>query len=717
MDLKVLEVQQWYNTTYQNTPGYVEIDEDGITGAGTCRALIRALQYELGIDADGSFGKGTLSSCPTIGMNTTFENLIKIIQCGFYCKGYECGGIDGVYGISTQASARLFKADAGFPQEDENMQPIFIQALLNTDAFRLVRQGKSYIREAQQYLNANYVRTTNVIGLIPCNGVADRNMSKAIIIALQYEEAGKTMSGVDGVYGNNTLNKAPALAAGSAKEAYIKIAQMCLMMMHGNPGLTGVYDTDTKEMVKGFQEFYCLTQDPRVIAGEIGRTTWASLLSSKGDSTRVATACDCSEQILSLSKAQKLKENYDIVGRYLTGTVGGSKPKNLSLGEISILSDNGLRIFPIYQDGGASLTYFGEQQGRKDAEKAITAACRLHIPNHTIIYFAVDFDFTNDQTIERVIPHFRGIKNVFDNSLTNYRIGIYGSRNVCTQICNEELAVSSFVSDMSTGYSGNMGFPLPKNWAFDQIYEYTAETSDGIKFAVDKDVNSGRDLGFTAGELCGKEQFVDCTEHSMVLEEDGYYNCICCDYQVRSPFLQDEEILTEQDYLKMKALIALYSVAMGDDTYRNLLYSISNAMNEIRKKEAYKGKYEYRDINGDCLIVPPEGEYNSNIFPVYPREPENITNLNINSYNGVFDVLAETLYGIAVDAKYNLSLSDTVMDLVQNPDITITMYEIVKALASAAHQTEWGYILTLIQIGVNITEAEANSKANLGDIG
>lgn len=79
--------------------------------------------------------------------------------------------------------------------------------------------------------------------------------------------------------------------------------------------------------------------------------------------------------------------------------------------------------------------------------------------------------------------------------------------------------------------------------------------------------------------------------------------------------------------------------------------------------------------------------------------------------------MAETLYGIAVDAKYNLSLSDTVMDLVQNPDITITMYEIVKALASAAHQTEWGYILTLIQIGVNITEAEANSKANLGDIG
>jgi hypothetical protein len=52
-----------------------------------------------------------------------------------------------------------------------------------------------------------------------------------------------------------------------------------------------------------------------------------------------------------------LKESYDIVGRYLTGTVGGSKPKSLSLEEIQILTENGLRIFPIYQDGGAALTF------------------------------------------------------------------------------------------------------------------------------------------------------------------------------------------------------------------------------------------------------------------------------------------------------------------------------------------------------------------------
>lgn len=717
MDSKVLEAQQWYNTTYRGTTGFIEITEDGITGARTCKALVRALQYEFGLSVDGSFGAGTLSKCPTIGMNTTSENLVKIVQCGFYCKGYSCGGIDGDYGLATQSAALAFKEDAGFPDSDEDLQPVFVRALLNTDAFKLVRTGKAYIRAAQQYLNANYIIKTSLIALIPCNGVADRNMTKAIIIALQYEEARQTMAGVDGIYGNNTLNKAPELSGGSTKTAFIKIAQMCLMMMYENPGLSGKYDSYTEKMVKEFQEFSCLTQDSRVVPGVIGRTTWASLLSSKGDSSRTATACDCSEQILSIAKAQKLKEGYNIVGRYLTGTVGASKPKNLSPGELQILAEHNLRVFPIFQDGGAALTYFGNYQGQLDAKDAIIAARKLHIPNDTIIYFAVDYDFTEKQVLERVIPHFEGIKAVFDASLSKYRIGIYGSRNTCTIVCNNNLAVSSFVSDMSTGYSGNMGFPLPKNWAFDQIYEYTATASDGTKFAVDKNVSSGRDQGFMWGDLCGGDRFDDCTQHSLVLGEDGYYKCMSCDYQVCSPFLQDGEILTEQDYLKMKVLAALYSVAMGDDTYRNLLYSISCAMTDLRNKEEYKGKYEYRDINGDSLVIEPQGEYNSNRFPVYIREPETITNLNINSYNGVFDVLAQALYGIAVDTKYNLSLSDTVMDLAQNPDLTMTMYEIVKALAAAAHQTEWGYILTLIQIGVNITDAEANSKARLGDIG
>ena len=47
MDTKVLMTQQWLNETYAGTSGYSAVDEDGITGMGTIRALIWALQTEL----------------------------------------------------------------------------------------------------------------------------------------------------------------------------------------------------------------------------------------------------------------------------------------------------------------------------------------------------------------------------------------------------------------------------------------------------------------------------------------------------------------------------------------------------------------------------------------------------------------------------------------------------------------------------------------------
>ena len=43
-----------------------------------------------------------------------------------------------------------------------------------------------------------------------------------------------------------------------------------------------------------------------------------------------------------------------------------------------------------------------------------------------------------------------------------YKIGVYGSRNVCIQVSDKRYATYSFVSGMSTGFSGNLGFPLPK---------------------------------------------------------------------------------------------------------------------------------------------------------------------------------------------------------------------------------------------------------------
>ena len=43
MDIKVKEAQEWLNATYIGHSWYTVLDNDGITGAATFRALCKAL--------------------------------------------------------------------------------------------------------------------------------------------------------------------------------------------------------------------------------------------------------------------------------------------------------------------------------------------------------------------------------------------------------------------------------------------------------------------------------------------------------------------------------------------------------------------------------------------------------------------------------------------------------------------------------------------------
>lgn len=65
------------------------------------------------------------------------------------------------------------------------------------------------------------------------------------------------------------------------------------------------------------------------------------------------------------------------------------------------------------------------------------------------------------QVTANAIPYFRGIREALKGKPLYYKVGIYGSRNTCTRVSDEGLAKSSFVGDMSTGYSGNMGYRIP----------------------------------------------------------------------------------------------------------------------------------------------------------------------------------------------------------------------------------------------------------------
>lgn len=78
-----------------------------------------------------------------------------------------------------------------------------------------------------------------------------------------------------------------------------------------------------------------------------------------------------------------------------------------------------------------------------------------------------------------------------------FRIGVYGPRKVCHALTNASLVVSSFVSDMSTGYGSNRAVTLPSNWAFDQIQTTIVGTGFGT-VEIDKDIVSGAYSGVSS---------------------------------------------------------------------------------------------------------------------------------------------------------------------------------------------------------------------------
>ncbi|WP_262392052.1 glycoside hydrolase domain-containing protein [Sporolactobacillus inulinus] len=176
----------------------------------------------------------------------------------------------------------------------------------------------------------------------------------------------------------------------------------------------------------------------------------------------MGTACDCVTEITS-SKAQALKDaGYRTVGRYLVNVVEG-KDKKIKPNELDVIFNEGLMVFPIYQTVGDGSGYFNRNQGKIDAQDAYTAAKNHGFKSGTTIYFDVDYDALGNEITSNVLPYFQGINQQINYLDSYYKIGVYGPRNVCTQVSERGWAATSFVSDMSTGFSANLGYPLPTN--------------------------------------------------------------------------------------------------------------------------------------------------------------------------------------------------------------------------------------------------------------
>ena len=511
----VKKAQIYLNNMYGHRSEWVRLKQDGVTGSKLCQGLIRAFQIENGVSpVTGNVGDLTLNAMRKLGVIKKMAPSdepnanVCILQCALFAKGYNAGGITGIYYTTGVNAVRQYQTDANLTVTGNIDWKVWM-GLISLNWFTKTSNGDGNIVTIQRQLNKDW---SDIIGVGPCDGVVSRFTAYALIAALQAAEGiySGFIGSLDGSnFGEKTTDNFPGILKLGQNGEYVKynkLVQYGLYLNGYNPGrFDGIFDETTKQKVIEFQKFYALSNINLVTLGEVNCSTMKSLLTSKGDVKRSAKACDCAT-VLNRKQALDLKAaGYDIVGRYLTGHVGQEQTRKfLTFEEIDNIENAGLRTFLIYQDGGYRPEYFQDlRQGSTDAHVAIKAAKRIGAPEGSTIYFAVDFDCYAFQLSSYIVPYFKELKVVFrgpDNT-KNYKVGIYAPRYVCTYISNLGLAEYSFVADMSSGFSCNLGYPIPKNWAFDQFFELNAKSgkfSSTPSFDLDKDGYSGRDTGISS---------------------------------------------------------------------------------------------------------------------------------------------------------------------------------------------------------------------------
>ncbi|MDO0937777.1 DUF1906 domain-containing protein [Streptomyces sp. DG2A-72] len=500
---EMVELAQRFINSY-NVPGIPKVEVNGKTSWTVMYALTRALQHELGITAlSDSFGPTTLSTLqsrfgPQIDDLTRHGNVYRIVQSGLYCKGYDGGGSDGTYNSRVAGSVAELKANMGVAgaYPGSGLQPKVFKALLTMDPYVRVGNGTEQVRTIQQWLNGRYVKRREFF-ICPCDGHFSRDVQKALVFAIQYE-IGMSDDVANGRFGPGTqdgIRTQAILGIGSSDSTkqFVHLFQAAMRFNGWDVAFDGRYSGALVDRVTEFQRFAQLLPSN----GSADFRTWASLLVSTGDPTRPGTACDGITEITPARALALKAAGYTTVGRYLTNaSVPNPKNKKIQPGEIATIVAGGLSLFPIYQTNGGDPEYFNPQQGAKDALAALEAARGHGFRPGTVIYFSVDYDAVDEEVTSRVIPHFRALNERMVHYGSEYRIGVYAPRNICSRLDRVGLTTSSFVSDMSTGYSGNLGFPLPRDWAFDQIATIWVGDGDG-RIEIDKNVASGRDRGQT----------------------------------------------------------------------------------------------------------------------------------------------------------------------------------------------------------------------------
>lgn len=475
MDAQVQAAQNWLNTRYRSIKGYEVISADGIPGWATMYAITKGLQHELGISAlSNNFGEGTASAYVSkinkLSSSSKYKNVIGLLQCALWCKGYAAGATFGTWADATSSSVSTIRARLGVTSGTD-VDVKLMRSLLTLDAYTMLSGGSAAVRQAQQWLNGRYSSHSGY-RLVPCDGIYSRDVQFGFMLGIQYE-IGISDSAANGNFGpstqsglRNQANVGPGSADGAKK--FVSLFQLALLFNGESVTRTGSFNSTLEASVRKYQSFMLLEQTGR---GDFD--TWAALLVSTGNPDRPVRGVDTTTKVSKEMAASLRTQGFDVILRYLTVAA-----KSIARGELDTLFSAGFRVSPVMQNWNNAAEFFREDFGYEDGYAASLRARQLGFTENTVIFVAVDYDAFGAEIQTRIRPYFVGFRNGLKASARPYRIGVYATRNVAAEVASMGLADAIWVSGMSTGYSGNLGYPMPRGWWYNQIKEDKSQNID-----------------------------------------------------------------------------------------------------------------------------------------------------------------------------------------------------------------------------------------------
>lgn len=187
---------------------------------------------------------------------------------------------------------------------------------------------------------------------------------------------------------------------------------------------------------------------------------------------------------------------YDFALRYYSNNAA----KNLSLGEARALSAAGMQIGVVWETSGTRTSFFTRAQGVADGSAAYRMAREtIGQPLGSTIYFAVDYDPSQDDIDGPVSDYFTGVRAGLyaagGTGQMHYEIGVYGSGLCCAAMTERDMATFSWLSQ-STGFAGSKSYASDMRYNLIQYLPTRVRLADGTVLNIDPDAsNPGRPAG------------------------------------------------------------------------------------------------------------------------------------------------------------------------------------------------------------------------------